>query len=195
MNKIVIASHNKGKIKEYLSYLEGMNLEVLSLLDFPDFKEVEETGTTFYENALLKAQAFYEYAKIPCIADDSGLEVEALEWRPGVHSKRFTVEGTDESNNRYLVELLRNIPNRNARFHCHIVLYMSENHIYDFAGDVYGEIIEEPVYGTGFGYDPHFYLPEIGKTFSMLSVEMKNEISHRGLALKKCVSKLKELGI
>jgi XTP/dITP diphosphohydrolase len=185
MKEIIIASKNIGKIAEYRAMLEPLGFWITSLLDHEGFPDIAETGTTFAENAMLKAMAVSGRFAIPCLADDSGLEVKALHGAPGVRSQRYSPEGSQTANNRLLIRNLTGEPDRAARFVCTIVYYSQATGFRQFDGSVTGEIVDEPKGHEGFGYDPHFFLPSLGKTMGELPIEAKNAISHRGMALKK----------
>jgi XTP/dITP diphosphohydrolase len=183
MQKLVIASKNPGKVREFRQLLQGMPLELSGAEEMP---EVEETGATFAENAELKARAAAEWSGCWSLADDSGLEVDALNGAPGVHSNRFAGEGTTEADrNRRLLELLRNVPppERTARYRAVIAVAAPDGKVWLFEGACEGRIMEEARGEHGFGYDPHFYLPEHGRTMAELDPAVKNRISHRGRAL------------
>lgn len=186
MKKIVIASKNEGKIKEIKNFLHGLNVEILTLNDFPDISEITEDGRTFEDNAMKKAKVVFEHSKLTSLADDSGLEVQYLSGEPGVHSARFSAENaTDQQNNEKLLELLRDVPmeERRARFKCVIVLYNSLYNNLIFEGRCEGYIIDEPKGELGFGYDPLFVPEGFTKSFGELDLVTKNKISHRGKAL------------
>ena len=192
MAKLVLATKNRGKVKELVDMLSDIEgLEIMSLLDFPEDKvpEIKETGSTFEENAFIKA---YEVAKatgLPALADDSGLEVDALGGKPGVRSARFGGEGlSDAERNEKLLKLLENVDERNrtARFRCCMVLVVPpEFDKYVTEGVCEGVIAFKPKGKHGFGYDPIFYVPRLGKTMAELPREEKNRISHRAQALEK----------
>jgi len=168
--------------------LEGMGVEILSLYDYPEFPGIEEDGTSFFENALKKARSVSLHTSETVIADDSGLEVEVLGGRPGVHSARYAgVSATDEENNEILLKELHGIPlkKRKAAFKCILVLYKSNGTYQSFGGTLEGLIGREPKGREGFGYDPVFVVPEYGCTVAELSSDIKNTISHRAKALKK----------
>ena len=185
MTKIFIASKNKGKIEEIRSYLTGFGFEIFSLLDAPEIPDVEETGSSFEENALLKAKAVYDVVKIPVLADDSGLEVDSLGGSPGIYSARFSGEGAnDEKNNLKLLDELKNLPpeKRTARFICVLVLYDGTNSRY-FDGVCEGKIAFSPAGNNGFGYDPLFIPAGYEQSFGELGNSVKSKISHRAKAL------------
>ncbi|WP_298482054.1 XTP/dITP diphosphatase [uncultured Ruminococcus sp.] len=185
MQKIVIASNNAGKLREICAILAPFGLEAVSQKEAGFTAEVEETGTTFQENAALKARAVYEALRCPVIADDSGLMVDALDGAPGVYSHRFAGENaTDIQRYEKLLELLGNKPReqRTARFVC-VLCYVDEDGKEQFfTGTCEGYIGTEPLGENGFGYDPVFCCGE--KTMAQMTDAEKNEISHRGNALK-----------
>lgn len=185
MKKIFIASKNKGKIAEIKIYLSEFGYEIFSLLDMPDFQDIEETGNSFEENALLKAKTIFNIVKIPVLADDSGLEVDHIKGKPGIYSARYSGKNaSDKSNNEKLLSELINVEfnERTARFRCVLCLYdgMSERY---FEGVCEGNIINSPRGDDGFGYDPLFIPKGYSQTFAELGMDMKNKISHRGKAL------------
>ncbi len=187
MNRLVLASGNPGKLRELSALLGDLGYELIAQSEF-DVPEVAETGTTFVENAIIKARHAAELTGLPALADDSGIEVDALAGAPGVYSARFAGPGSsDADNNALLVEKLRDIPpdRRSARYRAVIVLM---HHAADPSpliceGSWEGMIRLEPAGTGGFGYDPYFYLPELGCTSAELSAEDKNRLSHRGQAL------------
>ena len=186
--KIVLATNNRHKIREIKNILSHLSVEILTLEDFPDFPEVEETGKTFEENAILKAKAICGVTGLPSMADDSGLEVDALDGAPGVLSSRFAgMHCSFQDNNRKLLSLMKDIPweRRGAKFICVVVLAKDLNHIVTVKGEVRGIITFEEKGENGFGYDPVFHLPHLNKTFAQLSLEEKNKISHRAKAFGK----------
>jgi len=189
MKKVFIATKNTGKVKQLRSFLVPMGYEIFSLIDAPEFPEIKETGTTFEENALIKAKALYDVVKIPVLADDSGLEVDLLQGRPGVLSARFSGEGaTDEKNNAKLLKELGDsvLSERTARFRCIIALYDGLSARY-FEGTCEGNIGFQLKGANGFGYDPLFVPGGYTQTFAELGVEIKNRVSHRGKALQSLV--------
>jgi XTP/dITP diphosphohydrolase len=191
--KVVVATRNMGKVKEISRILKEFALDVLTLEDFPPIPIPEENGTSFKENAIKKARFFARYTHMPVIADDSGLEVDFLEKRPGVFSARYAGEdATDEENNRKLLEELKGIPHdkRGAHYVCAIALVLPSGEEGTFEGRCDGFIGEEAKGSGGFGYDPLFYLPEYGRTMAELKLAEKNRISHRGKALAKLGERL-----
>jgi XTP/dITP diphosphohydrolase len=194
MKKIFIASKNKGKIKEIKYSLDGLGFEFFSLLDTPDVADIAETGNTFEENAWLKAKAVYELARIPVVADDSGLEVDVLNGEPGVFSARYAGENaTDNDNCSKLLSKLEEIEyeKRTAHFKCVIIYYDGFNKNV-FEGKCSGHIITYQRGENGFGYDPLFMPDGYSLTFAELDPETKNTISHRGRALKLLIEYLTE---
>ncbi|MDJ0881431.1 MAG: RdgB/HAM1 family non-canonical purine NTP pyrophosphatase [Gammaproteobacteria bacterium] len=197
MHKLVIASGNQGKLRELSALLAPLNFEVHTQAEF-NVHEAEETGTTFVENAIIKARNAAEQSGLPAIADDSGIEVDALDGAPGVYSARFSGPGaSDTKNNELLVEKLRDVPEaeRTARYRA-VIVYM--RHAKDPSpiiceGSWEGRILLEPKGQGGFGYDPYFFVPSHGCTGAELSAEEKNRISHRGQALQLLVNKLQQL--
>ncbi|HRX91421.1 MAG TPA: XTP/dITP diphosphatase [Candidatus Izemoplasmatales bacterium] len=190
MKSIMIATKNKGKEKEYRELLAPLGYEVRTLLDFPDIPDIEETGQTFLENAMIKAKQVAKICQIPVLADDSGLEVEALNNRPGVYSRRYAGTGNDLDNNQKLLKEMEGKTNRKARFVCQIVYMEPDKPIRSYEGVAEGTLAYELHPGNGFGYDPLFYVFEAGKYMSQLATEEKNKISHRGKALAKLVKDL-----
>ncbi len=180
MKKIIFASKNKGKILEVKHILNGINIELVSLLDFNDSPDIEESGTTFEQNAKIKAEAVYNKYRLPSIADDSGIEVEQLGWKPGVYSARFAgVNATDEDNNNKLISELKNFPEPHfAKYTCCAVYFNGKEYKVAF-GEIKGRITFEPKGTNGFGYDPYFIAEGYDVTMAQLSPEIKNSISHR----------------
>jgi len=186
--KIVLASGNKGKKAEFQKLLFPFQIDVFSQSDF-NTPEVEETGLTFIENALIKARAASQSSGLPALADDSGLEVDALNGQPGIYSARFSgSNATDANNNRFLLEKLEGVPDakRTARFQC-ILVYL--RHPEDptpliCKGTWEGRILHAPTGENGFGYDPLFWVESLQCTSAQLTSDQKNAISHRGQALR-----------
>lgn len=192
--RIVLASSNAGKVREINQMLAGLNLEVLPQSQF-GVPDVDETGLTFVENAILKARNAARHARHPAIADDSGLEVDALEGRPGIYSARYAGPGAgDEANLRKLLAELEPVPDeqRTARFQC-LMVYL--RHAEDptpliFQGTWEGRIARAPRGANGFGYDPVFFVPTHGCAAAELAPEEKNRLSHRGQALRQLAAAL-----
>ena len=191
--KLVLASKNEKKLKEMNEILSGMEVEVCLQADVGIDVDVEETGTTFEENSLLKAKAIMEASGLPAIADDSGLCVDALNGAPGVYSARYGGEGLDDAG-RYRL-LLASMPAgqpRTAKFVSVITCCFPDGGVLTARGECPGTIAFAPMGEGGFGYDPVFFLPKLKKTFAQLSAEEKNAISHRGLALEAFQAKLED---
>jgi len=196
--RLILATHNRHKIKEIADVIKHPKIEIFSLLDY-DVKLPPETGTTFVENARIKAQTVYRKLKSQpafILADDSGLIVDALGGRPGVYSSRYSGEPVDyERNNRKLLSELSGVARekRTAHFVCLMVLIDPSGKEYEIEGKVDGLIAEKESAGEGgFGYDPVFYIPERGRTVAEISLAEKNRISHRGRAAKKTLEILVE---
>tara|TARA_Y100000768_G_scaffold76508_1_gene54121 strand:- start:1043 stop:1654 length:612 start_codon:yes stop_codon:yes gene_type:complete len=186
--KIMLATKNPGKIKEITKILQGSNIKLFSHKEI-EIPEVEETGMTFVENALLKARSSSDVTGLPSIADDSGIEVDYLNAQPGVRSARYSGENaTNESNNKKLLEELEGVSfkERTARYRCVIVFTRFKDDPFPLIsmGSWEGFIAESPRGSNGFGYDPIFFLPDLGKTSAELTDKEKNLISHRAIALK-----------
>lgn len=187
INKIVLASGNKGKLKEFSQVLGDLKVEVLPQSEF-QISDADETGLSFVENAILKARHAAKATGLPALADDSGLEVDALNGAPGIYSARFSgTEATDEKNNQLLLEKLQGIPaeERTARFRCVLAFLRHANDPTPLIcqGSWEGLILEQLSGNNGFGYDPLFLIPELEKTSAQLAPEEKNKISHRGQAV------------
>ena len=184
--QIVLATHNRGKMKEMSSILAHLPVKLLTLDDFPQIGEIPETGETLKENAFIKAETVHQKTGLPALADDTGLEVEALDGAPGVHSSRYDGEtATFEDNCRKMLQEMDGIPSeeRTARFHT-VIAFVSNSGNEWTEGMVEGRILEKKRGDGGFGYDPLFYYPPLKKTFAELNSEQKNNISHRGKALR-----------
>jgi len=194
--KIVLATGNQGKVRELKDILSDLDVEILSLQDFPEIGEIIEDGATFEENAVKKAKAVCEATGLTAVADDSGLEVDYLDGAPGIYSARFAGESkNDLDNNLKLLSMLEDVPDekRTARFRCVIAISTPCGELYTAEGACDGVIGREMKGNKGFGYDPLFYLPEYGQTFAELPPEIKNKISHRGRALAKAKAVLEGL--
>ena len=189
--KFVLATHNPGKLREMSAILAELGVEVVSPKDLGITVDVEETGSTFAENAMLKAKAICKAADLPAIADDSGLCVDALNGAPGVYSARYGGEGLDDRG-RYMLLLssLRGAPTRAAHFACAVACAFPNGDTLTAEGRCDGSIAYAPLGEGGFGYDPVFLLPGTGKTFGQLTQEEKSAVSHRGRALKDFAGKL-----
>jgi len=187
MKELLLATNNLGKAREISQALSDLNLRILSLHDLGERIRVEEDGKTYLENARKKAREVGLMTKKLTLADDSGLEVEALGGLPGVESANFARKGaSDRENNEKLLKLLEGVPfeRRRARFRCVMVLFDPLEKVEEWVeGSVEGFILDHPRGEQGFGYDPLFFIPELGKTLAELPLEVKNSISHRGRAL------------
>ena len=189
--KLIIASNNKGKIREIKAILGEKFEEIVSLSEAGIDHETIEDGTTFMENARKKAREIAEISGCFAIADDSGICVQALGGAPGIFSARFCgYHGDDEANNRLLLEKLKDKENKKAHYTAAISLCSPDGVVAEAEGYMFGEITDNPRGSGGFGYDPLFYLPEKGCTAAELSAEEKNKISHRANALKELLKKL-----
>ena len=185
--QLVLATNNKDKVKEIRQLLDDLPITIMTADDFLEFPDVEETGTTLEENSLLKAKAIYDFTGLPALADDTGLEVDALDGAPGVFSSRYAGENvTYADNNKKLLEELQAVPyeKRTARFRCVMTICWDEQTVETVDGKAEGYITEVSAGVEGFGYDPVFYYPPSKKLFSEMTLEEKNLISHRGLALQ-----------
>ncbi|HZJ89483.1 MAG TPA: RdgB/HAM1 family non-canonical purine NTP pyrophosphatase [Bacilli bacterium] len=183
--KLIFASHNENKIKEFRELFQSRGIEIISLFDLDDHEEIVETGTTFQENAVMKAKTIYAKYKIPTLADDSGLSVMALDGFPGVNSARFMAGSKATDKNLALIEKLKPFSDKRAKFIAAIALVGLDEYPQVFTGETKGLIINEERGKDGFGYDPIFYVPNLMKTFAELPAEEKNAISHRGRATSK----------
>lgn len=193
--KILLATKNRNKLKEISRALENENIQLLSLNDFPDMPDVVEDSDTLEGNSLKKAKEIFEYSGITTLADDTGLEVDALNGAPGVYSARYAGEECSyKDNNIKLLKDLKGVPKekRTARFRCVMTLF-GKNIKEVREGKLEGEIIEEYKGNDGFGYDPIFLVPNFDKTLAEMTLDEKNKISHRGLALVKIVQLIKSL--
>lgn len=196
--RIILATQNKGKIRELQELLGDEDIEVLSLNDIEDWEDVEENGITFAENAALKAKAAVKKTGLIALADDSGLEVDALDGRPGVYSARFAGEPKDdERNNDKLLQQLKEVADsqRQARFRCALVIATPDGKEFLTEGTVEGQILTERRGKDGFGYDPLFFVPEYQRTMAELALSEKNRLSHRAQAFRKAIPILQTLKV
>ncbi|MDQ0495487.1 XTP/dITP diphosphatase [Paenibacillus brasilensis] len=198
---VIVATKNKGKVREFAHAFAPLGKEVKSMYDYPDIPDVVEDGKTFAENALKKAKAVGDALGLPVLADDSGLCVDLLDGAPGVYSARYAGEGaSDHENNIKLLDVLESKQLgddteqpllSSAQFVCTLILYNPQTgETLESTGSVDGWITTETAGGGGFGYDPLFYLPEYEKTMAELTLEQKQAISHRGIALRNLMTKL-----
>jgi len=188
ISRLVVATHNRKKAGEMVTILSARfpSLKILTLADFSGAPEPEETGMTYAENAAIKAVSALEFTGEWCVADDAGLEIDALEGAPGLYSKRFGGEDLPFPEKiKKILGMLADVPEsgRSARFRCHVALAAPGTEVVDFGAICEGRISIEPSGGGGFGYDPIFYLPELGCTMADLSAGKKHQISHRGKVL------------
>ncbi len=193
--RLIAATKNKGKLEEIVQLLAHLPFDVISMTQAGVEDDIEENGSTFEENALIKAKNVWEITGDTVLADDSGLEVDFLDGAPGIYSARYAGEGaTDAEKNRKLLDALRNVPadKRTARFVCVIAVIFPDGGSITVRGTCEGMIAFEPAGDNGFGYDPLFFVPEIGKTVAQMSAALKNSISHRGNALRKITEQLEK---
>ncbi|WP_010288189.1 XTP/dITP diphosphatase [Kurthia massiliensis] len=186
MKQVVIATKNKGKARDFEAIFKPMGYDVLTLFDVAPSMDIEETGTTFEENAILKAEALAKDLGQLVIADDSGLEVDALNGEPGVYSARYAGDHDDEANIDKVLANLSETPDneRTARFVCCLAISGPDFPTTTVKGYCEGQILRERQGSDGFGYDPIFYMPELGKTLAEVTAEEKGKVSHRGNALR-----------
>ena len=187
--RIVVASGNAHKIKEIAEMLP--EYDIVGYKELADF-EIEETGKTFYENALIKAKAVAEKLKCAALADDSGICVDALFGAPGVYSARYAGDGNDEHNNELLLKNMKDKTDRRAKFVCCMVYCAENGDVLSATGEVKGEILRERRGENGFGYDPIFYSFELAKPMGLASAKEKNSVSHRHRALAEIIKKIEE---
>lgn len=195
--KILLASRNKDKLHEVRGKVAPLGIEILTPDDFPDLPEVEEDGDTLEANAIKKALTLHQLTNLPTLADDTGLEVDALDGAPGVYSSRYDgPNATYASNCAKLLREMAGVPEgkRQARFRC-VLAYLEDGRTHTFEGRVEGKVTFNPAGDNGFGYDPVFYVLEAGKTLAQMSLEEKNALSHRGRALDQWVEFLKRFTI
>jgi len=194
MKKLVLASGNAGKLREFAALLAPLGIEIVSQRDL-GIGDAEEPHFTFVENALAKARHASRLSGLPALADDSGICVHALDGEPGVHSARYAGDPkSDQRNNAKLIAALAGETDRAAHYYCVIVLvrHAADPEPLVADGRWHGEVIDTPRGAGGFGYDPHFLLPEFGKTAAELDAEHKNRVSHRGIAVRRLLALLRE---
>lgn len=195
MKKVVIATKNKGKAKDFEALFQPLGFEVVTMFDVAPDMEIEETGTKFEENAVLKAETLAKELNMIVIADDSGLAVDALGGAPGVYSARYAGDHDDEANIVKVLENLAGVPEekRTARFMCALAIAGPEMDTTTVFGTCEGIILEEKRGTNGFGYDPIFFIPELNRAMAQLTPEEKGAISHRGNAIRKLAQALPTL--
>ncbi|KGR83329.1 XTP/dITP diphosphatase [Lysinibacillus odysseyi] len=195
MKQVVIATKNRGKAKDFEALFTPLGYEVVTMFDVAPDMEIEETGTTFEENAVLKAETLSKALGTIVIADDSGLAVDALDGAPGVYSARYAGDHDDEANIVKVLENLKGVPEeeRTARFMCALAIAGPELETTTVFGSCEGVILEEKRGTNGFGYDPIFFVPELNRAMAELSPEEKGAISHRGNAIRKLADLLPTL--
>lgn len=191
MNKILLATTNHNKVIEVRKLLAHLNYDIVSYSDFNISPDVIENGFTFKENAYIKALYGYNLLHLPTIADDSGICIKHFLNLPGIHSARFLNKYNTNEKNSFIIDVMKNVKEREAKYVCALVL-LDEVGSHLFLDEVIGEISLKLAGNSGFGYDPLFYLPQLGKTFAELSLAEKNKLSHRGKALRKLVNYLEE---
>jgi len=193
MIEILIATNNLGKVKEIKDILDSPEIKILNMKDFPPLPKIEEDGKTYQENAFKKARKISEYTGKICLADDSGLEIDYLKGKPGIYSSRWG--NSDEERIKKVLKLIENVPinKRNAKFVCAVVLVFPNGKIYMVKEECKGSITFKPKGEHGFGYDPIFLVPEYDKTFAELGDKIKNQISHRGKAMRRMINIINEL--
>jgi len=196
--KLLLATNNKGKVREYRELLVGVPFELVTMAQEGISTVVDEDGDTFEENARLKALTLARESSLATLADDSGLEVDALNGEPGCFSARYAGEGASDSDRvNFLLKKLDGVPEaaRTARFRCVIAVATPDGRVETCSGECRGMITLKPGGAAGFGYDPVFYIPELGKTMAELSMEAKNRVSHRGRAVNGVPAVLARLGL
>ncbi len=195
-NCLIVATKNKGKLQEFKQIFERLPFDVISMTDAGIDDDIDETGNTFEENALIKAREVCKVSGKAVIADDSGLEVDALGGAPGIYSARYAgCNATDQDRNAKLLDALKDVPEekRTARFVCAAAIVLPDGRNLAVRGTCEGRIAFEPSGCNGFGYDPLFYVPEFGLTIAQMDADMKNRISHRGKALRKMMEHLEQI--
>lgn len=196
MKEIVLASSNQGKVREVQMMMEDMGIKVIPLSETSFTEEIEENGATFEENAVIKAKAVAQVLGVPVLADDSGLEIDCLDKAPGIYSARYLGHDTPYSvKNQMILDKIKDVPKkeRTARFVCAMALALPHGAVITTIATMEGEIAYEIKGENGFGYDPIFYLPEFDMSSAEISPEQKNEISHRGKALRQMREEIEKL--
>ncbi len=193
--RLVVATTNQGKLREIEAVLQAAEVEIVGLNSHPEWIPAVEDGNTFVQNARKKAASIAVQSGLLCLADDSGLVVDALDGSPGIYSARFAYPGaTDAENNAYLLQRMQGLPTpqRSAAFVCAMALCTPRGECHIFEGRLAGQILTEPRGGCGFGYDPLFWLPKLGKSLAEISLAEKNHISHRAQALVQVTAYLQQ---
>lgn len=192
---MLLGTNNPGKIREFQMLFQGLPWRLVTPEEAGVFMKVEETGNSYEENARAKALAYARASRLVALADDSGLEVDALDGLPGINSARFAGKSTDKERVEHLLSLLEDIPpqRRTARFVCVIAIATPQGRVETVRGECYGTIATEPRGEGGFGYDPVFYFPDLGKTLAELPLDVKNRVSHRGRAAREAYRVLERL--
>ncbi len=195
MKKLILATRNAGKLREFQTLLQDMPVQIETLNNYPHLPDIAETGQSFLENAVIKATTVAKATGIPALADDSGLVVPALNGAPGVYSARYAGnEHDDWANNEKLLHEMQELEgnDRHAYFACCIVIARPDGSTWSCEGEVHGKITHQAQGDNGFGYDPLFFLPEKNATMAELAPDEKNEISHRGQAVQKAVQGIRQ---
>jgi len=195
MTKIIIATSNEGKMKEFRSLLAHKDVEIVSMKEAGINIEIDENGTTFEENAAIKAKTVCDYSGCLCLSDDSGLVIDYLNGEPGIYSARYLGHDTPyEEKNRIIIDRLKGVPEekRTARFVCAVAAAFPDGRVITVKDTMEGRIADAPAGSGGFGYDPIFFFPPKGTTSAEMTAEEKNSVSHRGKALRRMVALLEK---
>lgn len=190
MKKILIATKNEHKVKEFNEMLFPIGYEVISLNDIDKDIEIEENGSTFEENAYIKAKTVYDALHIPVVSDDSGFCIKHFDWKPGIYSARFLQDHDYEYKNNYLLDKMKDVTDRTCKYVC-VICVVDDYGAKYYRGECLGRVSDKIIGNNGFGYDPIFYYPEYKTTLANVSDEQKNAISHRHIALEKMLEDLK----
>ena len=195
MRRLLLSTNNPGKVREFQEVLAGLPLDIVTPASLGLQMEVPETGSTFAENAAIKARAYHEATGLLSLSDDSGLEVDALDGAPGVYSARYAGLPDGAEKNRYVLRRLAEVPweDRGGRYVCEIAVVDESGRLYRCRGVMKGKIALEPKGEDGFGFDPIFYVPRFRRTVAQMPLELKNRISHRGRAGRKAREVLEKL--
>ena len=194
--EILIGTQNIGKFKEIENILATLPVKIYNLNDYKEVPEIDENGSSFLDNAMIKAKALYSCFKIPVLVDDSGLVVKSLDGRPGIHSARYGGGGLTFSQKiDLLLDEMKDIKDRKAHFECTMIIYINESKYYVESHQCHGVITESPMGSEGFGFDPIFFVPECNKTMAELTLDEKNIYSHRGKATNAIYNIIKNLKV